>query len=197
MAKLTHEDILAYLEEATILELNDLVKAIEEKFDVTAAAPVAVAAAADAGAAAEPTEVNVTLTEVGGTKVAVIKAVREITGLGLVDAKGLVDKAPSVIKEKVSADEAKEIKEKLEAAQYQKIVDIYTRGSAHYDTSCVKTFRDILVFKNKNKIVGISKICFDCGWETTFFNEHHYYNLIDITYFEELENLLNSKPNSN
>ena len=105
MAKLTHEDILAYLEEATILELNDLVKAIEEKFDVTAAAPVAVAAAADAGAAAEPTEVNVTLTEVGGTKVAVIKAVREITGLGLVDAKGLVDKAPSVIKEKVSADE--------------------------------------------------------------------------------------------
>ena len=73
-------------------------------------------AAADAGAAAEPTEVNVTLTEVGGTKVAVIKAVREITGLGLVDAKGLVDKAPSVIKEKVSADEAKEIKEKLEAA---------------------------------------------------------------------------------
>ena len=106
MAKLTHEDILAYLEEATILELNDLVKAIEEKFDVTAAA----------GAAAEPTEVNVTLTEVGGTKVAVIKAVREITGLGLVDAKGLVDKAPSVIKEKVSADEAKEIKEKLEAA---------------------------------------------------------------------------------
>ena len=109
MAKLTHEDILAYLEEATILELNDLVKAIEEKFDVTAAAPVAVAAAADAGAAAEPTEV-------GGTKVAVIKAVREITGLGLVDAKGLVDKAPSVIKEKVSADEAKEIKEKLEAA---------------------------------------------------------------------------------
>ena len=111
MAKLTHEDILAYLEEATILELNDLVKAIEEKFDVTAAAPVAVAAAADAGAAAEPTEVNVTLTEVGGTK-----AVREITGLGLVDAKGLVDKVPSVIKEKVSADEAKEIKEKLEAA---------------------------------------------------------------------------------
>ena len=116
MAKLTHEDILAYLEEATILELNDLVKAIEEKFDVTAAAPVAVAAADDAGAAAEPTEVNVTLTEVGGTKVAVIKAVREITGLGLVDAKGLVDKVPSVIKEKVSADEAKEIKEKLGSA---------------------------------------------------------------------------------
>lgn len=117
MAKLTHEDILAYLEEATILELNDLVKAIEEKFDVTAAAPVAVVAGAgDAAADAAPAQVTVTLTEAGATKVAVIKAVREITGLGLVDAKGLVDKAPSVIKEKVSADEAKEIKEKLEAA---------------------------------------------------------------------------------
>ena len=118
MAKLTHEEILAYLEEATILELNELVKAIEEKFDVTAAAPVAVVAGAgDAAADAAPAQVTVTLTEAGATKVAVIKAVREITGLGLVDAKGLVDKAPSVIKEKVSADEAKEIKEKLEAAQ--------------------------------------------------------------------------------
>ena len=117
MAKLTHEDILAYLEEATILELNDLVKAIEEKFDVTAAAPVAVVAGgAEEAADAAPSQVTVTLTAAGATKVAVIKAVREITGLGLVDAKGLVDKAPSVIKEKVSADEAKEIKEKLEAA---------------------------------------------------------------------------------
>ena len=112
MAKLTHEDILAYLEEATILELNDLVKAIEEKFDVTAAAPVAVAAAG----AEEAADVTVTLTEAGGTKVAVIKAVREITGLGLVDAKGLVDKAPSVIKENIPAAEGAEIKEKLEAA---------------------------------------------------------------------------------
>ena len=114
MAKLNQEDILAYLEEATILELNELVKAIEEKFGVTAAAPVAVAAAADAGAAAEgPSEVTVTLTDIGGTKVAVIKAVREITGLGLADAKGLVDKAPSVIKENVSPEEAEEIKKKL------------------------------------------------------------------------------------
>ena len=114
MAKLTHEDILAYLEEATILELNDLVKAIEEKFDVTAAAPVAVAAVADDSAAdAANAEVTVTLTDVGGTKVAVIKAVREITGLGLVDAKGLVDKVPSVIKENVLAAEAEEIKKKL------------------------------------------------------------------------------------
>ncbi|MEG0468975.1 50S ribosomal protein L7/L12 [Amedibacillus sp. YH-ame10] len=114
MAKLNHEDILAYLEEATILELNDLVKAIEEKFGVTAAAPVAVAAAADTGAAdAAAADVTVTLTDVGGTKVAVIKAVREITGLGLVDAKGLVDKVPSVIKENVPAAEGEEIKKKL------------------------------------------------------------------------------------
>ena len=103
MAKLAQEDILAYLEEATILELNELVKAIEEKFGVTAAAPVAVA----------PSEVTVTLTDIGGTKVAVIKAVREITGLGLVDAKGLVDKAPSVIKENIKPEEAEEIKKKL------------------------------------------------------------------------------------
>lgn len=115
MAKLTHEDILAYLEESTILELNELVKAIEEKFDVTAAAPVAVAAA-DAGAATGPTEVTVTLTDAGATKVAVIKVVREITGLGLVDAKGIVDKAPSAIKENISPELAAEIKEKLEAA---------------------------------------------------------------------------------
>lgn len=114
MAKLTHDEILAYLEEATILELNDLVKAIEEKFGVTAAAPVAVAAAADTGAEdAASAEVTVTLTDIGGTKVAVIKAVREITGLGLVDAKGLVDKAPSVIKENIPAAEAEEIKKKL------------------------------------------------------------------------------------
>lgn len=116
MAKLTQEEILAYLEEATILELNDLVSAIEEKFGVVAAAAVA-APAGDAGAANdEPSEVTVTLTDVGGTKVAVIKAVREVTGLGLVDAKKLVDGAPSAIKENISVDEANEIKEKLVAA---------------------------------------------------------------------------------
>ena len=117
MAKLAQEDILAYLEEATILELNDLVKAIEEKFDVTAAAPVAVAAVADDSAAdAANAEVTVTLTDVGGTKVAVIKAVREITGLGLVEAKGLVDKVPAAIKENIKPEEAEAIKEKLVAA---------------------------------------------------------------------------------
>lgn len=114
MAKLTHEDILAYLEEATILELSDLVSAIEEKFGVTAAAPVAVAAADDAGAAAgEPTEVNVVLSDIGGTKVAVIKAVREITGLGLLEAKQMVEASPAVIKENVPTAEAEEIKKKL------------------------------------------------------------------------------------
>lgn len=116
MAKLTHEEILAYLEEATILELNDLVKAIEEKFDVTAAAPVAVVAS-DAGAAdAAPANVTVTLTDVGPTKVKVIKAVREITGLGLVDAKGLVDNLPAEIKKDVPAEEGAKLKEQLEAA---------------------------------------------------------------------------------
>ena len=115
MAKITNEDILAYLDDATILELNDLVKAIEEKFGVTAAAPVAVAAvAAEEDAAPEgPTSVNVGLAAIGESKVAVIKVVREITGLGLVDAKGLVDKAPGVIKENVPVAEAEEIKKKL------------------------------------------------------------------------------------
>ena len=114
MAKLTHEDILAYLEEATILELNDLVKAIEEKFDVTAAAPVAVVAGDAAAADAAPANVTVTLTDVGATKVAVIKAVREITGLGLKEAKELVDGAPSNVKEGIEKAEADAIKTQLE-----------------------------------------------------------------------------------
>lgn len=114
MAKLTQEEILSYLEEATILELNDLVSAIEEKFGVVAVAAVAAPAAAEE--AAGPSEVTVTLTDVGGTKVAVIKAVREITGLGLVDAKKLVDGVPAAIKENVSPEEAESIKEKLVAA---------------------------------------------------------------------------------
>lgn len=88
-------------------------------------------------------------------------------------------------------------KEKLDVTRYQKIAEIYSRGSSNYDVACVTTFRDILVFKKQNKIIGVSKICFDCSWEQTFFNDKSYYNLIDITYFEELENLLNSKPNSN
>ena len=116
MAKLTHEDILAYLEEATILELNDLVKAIEEKFDVTAAAPVAVAAAGAADAGAAKDSFDVELTSAGDKKVAVIKAVREVTGLGLKEAKALVDGAPANVKEGVATAEAEEIKAKLEEA---------------------------------------------------------------------------------
>lgn len=116
MAKLTQEEILAYLEEATILELNDLVKAIEDKFGVVAAAAVAGPAAGDPAADEGPSEVTVTLTDVGGTKVAVIKAVREITGLGLVDAKKMVDGVPAVIKENIAPEEAEQIKEKLMAA---------------------------------------------------------------------------------
>ena len=113
MAKLTQQDILAYLEEATILELNDLVSAIEDKFGVVAAAAVAAPAAGAAEEAAGPSEVTVTLTDIGATKVKVIKAVREITGLGLVDAKKLVDSAPSAIKENIDPEEAEDIKNKL------------------------------------------------------------------------------------
>ena len=116
MATITKEDILAYLDEATILDLNDLVKAIEEKYGVTAAAPVAVAAAPAEEENKGPVEVSVFLKEVGASKVGVIKVVRELTGLGLVDAKKLVDNLPSAIKENVSEEVAKEVKEKLEAA---------------------------------------------------------------------------------
>ena len=110
------EKIIADLKEASILELNDLVKAIEEEFGVSAAAPVAVAVAGAAGAdgAAEKDSFDVELTDAGSAKVKVIKAVKDITGLGLKDAKGLVDGAPSVIKEGVAKDEAEELKAKLE-----------------------------------------------------------------------------------
>lgn len=107
------EKMIAEIKEATILELNDLVKAIEEEFGVSAAAPVAVAAAGGE-AAAEKSEFDVELTSAGSTKVKVIKAVKDITGLGLKDAKGLVDGAPSVIKEGVAKEEAEEMKAKLE-----------------------------------------------------------------------------------
>ena len=113
MAKLTQDEILAYLDEATILELNELVKAIEEKYGVSAAAPVAVAAAPAAEADAAPKNVTVVMSSFGDSKVAVIKVVREITGLGLVDAKKLVDSAPSAIKENIDPEEAEDIKNKL------------------------------------------------------------------------------------
>ncbi|MBQ3461925.1 MAG: 50S ribosomal protein L7/L12 [Clostridia bacterium] len=116
MAKLTQEEILAYLDEATILELNALVKAIEDKYGVSAAAPVAVAAAPAEAVQEGPQNVTVMLTSVGGAKVAVIKAVEEITGLGLVDAKKLVDALPAEIKKDIPEDEADKIKETLTAA---------------------------------------------------------------------------------
>ena len=112
MAKLNTADVIASLKEMTILELNDLVKAIEEEFGVTAAAPVAVAAADTSAAAAAPAEVSVILVDAGQSKVGVIKAVREITGLGLVEAKGLVDGAPKAIKENIKPEE-EQIKAKL------------------------------------------------------------------------------------
>ena len=109
------ENIIAEIKEASILELNDLVKAIEEEFGVTAAAPVAVAAAGGAEEAAKDS-FDVELTAAGDKKVGVIKVVREITGLGLKEAKELVDGAPGVIKEGVATAEAEEIKAKLEEA---------------------------------------------------------------------------------
>ena len=117
MAKLTAEELIASLKEMTILELNELVKAIDEEFGVTASEPVAMAAAAtDAGADDAPSEVTVTLTGVTGSKVGVIKVLREITGLGMMDAKKLVDDAPSAIKENISPSQAEELKAQLEEA---------------------------------------------------------------------------------
>ena len=109
MAKLTTEEFIAAIKELSVLELNDLVKACEEEFGVSAAAGVVVAAAGAGEAAEEKTEFDVELTEVGGQKVKVIKVVREITGLGLKEAKAVVDGAPKAIKEAVSKEEAEDI----------------------------------------------------------------------------------------
>ena len=112
---MTTQEIIEVIKGLSVLELNDLVKACEEEFGVSAAAGVVVAAAAGAGEAAEEkTEFDVELTEVGGQKVKVIKVVREITGLGLKEAKAVVDGAPKAIKEAVSKEEAEDIKKQLE-----------------------------------------------------------------------------------
>lgn len=116
---MTHEEILNAISEMSVLELSELVKAIEEKFGVSAAAPVAVAAAAPAAGAAaaeEKSEFDVILKEAGAQKIQVIKAVREITALGLKEAKALVDGAPKEVKTGVAKAEAEEIKKKLEEA---------------------------------------------------------------------------------
>ena len=117
MAKLSTAEIIDAIKELSVLELNDLVKACEEEFGVSAAAGVVVAAAggAAAGAEEEKTDFNVELTEVGPNKVKVIKVVREITGLGLKEAKDLVDNAPKMIKEGATKEEADDIKAKVEA----------------------------------------------------------------------------------
>ena len=115
MAKLTTEEFIAAIKELSVLELNELVKACEEEFGVSAAAGVVVAGPAAAGPAEEEkTEFNVELTEVGPNKVKVIKVVRELTGLGLKEAKDLVDGAPKNVKEAVSKEEAEDVKAKLE-----------------------------------------------------------------------------------
>ncbi len=113
------ETILGSIEKLTLIEAAELVKAMEEKFGVSAAAPVAAVAAAPAAAAAAeeaPTEVTVTLTTAGANKIAVLKVVREITGLGLKEAKDLVDAAPKPVKENIKREEADEIKKKIEEA---------------------------------------------------------------------------------
>ncbi|MFD0615848.1 MULTISPECIES: 50S ribosomal protein L7/L12 [Paenibacillus] len=113
---MSKEQILEAIKGMNVLELNDLVKAIEEEFGVTAAAPVAVMAGGGAAEAAEQTEFDVILTSAGASKINVIKVVREVTGLGLKEAKDLVDNAPKPLKEKVSKEEAEAVKAKLEEA---------------------------------------------------------------------------------
>lgn len=113
---MSKEQILEAIKGMNVLELNDLVKAIEEEFGVTAAAPVAVVAGGAGEAAAEQTEFDVILTSAGASKINVIKVVREVTGLGLKEAKDLVDNAPKALKEKVSKEEAEAVKAKLEEA---------------------------------------------------------------------------------
>ena len=116
MAKLSAQEFIEAIKEMTVLELNDLVKACEEEFGVSAAAGVVVAAAGgEAAAAEEKSEFDVELTEVGPNKVKVIKVVREVTGLGLKEAKEVVDGAPKVLKEGVSKEEAEDIQKKLDA----------------------------------------------------------------------------------
>ena len=112
---MTTQEIIEVIKGLSVLELNDLVKACEEEFGVSAAAGVVVAAAADGAGAAEKDEFDVELTSAGASKVKVIKVVREVTGLGLKEAKELVDNAPKTLKEGVSKAEAEEIKAKLEA----------------------------------------------------------------------------------
>ncbi len=120
MADVTKEDVIEFVSNMSVLELSELVKELEDKFGVSAAAPVAVAAGPVAGAAhaeaEEKTEFDVILSEIGDKKIQVIKAIRAITGLGLKEAKAVVDEAPKPVKEGVSKEEAEEVKKQLEEA---------------------------------------------------------------------------------
>ncbi len=116
MAKLTKEEFIEAVKELTVLELSEIVKAMEDEFGVTAAAPVAAVAAGPAAAVEEKTEFDVVLTSAGDKKINVIKVVRAVTGLGLKEAKALVDEAPKALKEGISKDEAEDIKKQLEEA---------------------------------------------------------------------------------
>ena len=120
MAGIKKEDVLTYLENANMLEISELIKEIEDKFGVTAAAPVAIAggaaASSDAGESEEKTEFDIELTSVGEKKINVIKEVRAMTGLGLKEAKDLVESAPAPVKEGANKEEAEELKTKLEEA---------------------------------------------------------------------------------
>ncbi|MBE9581039.1 MAG: 50S ribosomal protein L7/L12 [Proteobacteria bacterium] len=120
MADVTKEDVIEFVSNMSVLELSELVKELEDKFGVSAAAPVAVAAGPVAGAAhaeaEEQTEFDVILSEIGDKKIQVIKAIRAITGLGLKEAKAVVDEAPKPVKEGVSKEEAEEVKKQLEEA---------------------------------------------------------------------------------
>ena len=120
MAKISKDDVLSYLESANMLEISDLIKEIEDKFNVSAAAPVAVAGIAPVAGGADTAEVktefDVELTSIGDKKINVIKVIREVTALGLKEAKDLTDGAPSIVKEAAGKEEANEIKTKLEEA---------------------------------------------------------------------------------
>ena len=120
MAKVSKDDVLSYLESANMLEISDLIKEIEDKFNVSAAAPVAVAGVAPVAggdaATEEKTDFDIELTSVGDKKINVIKVIREVTALGLKEAKELADGAPSIVKEAAAKEEAEEVKTKLEEA---------------------------------------------------------------------------------
>ena len=151
---MTIEQILEAIENMKVLELNELVKAAEEKFGVSASAPVMMAGAVAGGAAEEKTEFDVVLANAGASKVGVIKAVREVTGLGLKEAKEVVDNAPKTLKEGVSKEEADQIKEKLEAAGATIEVKYFSFKKMSLWTSFFIFYENMY----KNRILGLNYV---------------------------------------